>query len=265
MANDCFVLARGTSPLLISFPHVGTQIPQELHERLVPRALDVEDTDWYVHQIYAFAAAMGAGMLVSNYSRYVIDLNRPPDNTPMYGGANNTALCPTTFFNGDPLYRTGSLPAESEISLRRTTYWEPYHHALQVEIERIKSIHGYALLFDAHSIKSQVPWLFEGRLPDLNLGTVKGASCASGVRAALIEALNAQQHFSHVTDGRFSGGYITRQYGRPDNGVHAIQLEMAWRCYMKEETPYKIDPRQAATLEPVLGKLIHALLSWKPH
>lgn len=264
MANSPYHLATGTSPVLISFPHVGTDIPVDLRERLVPRALDLEDTDWYVDQLYDFATGMGAGLLVANYSRYVIDLNRPPDNTPMYGGSNNTALCPTTFFSGEPLYKIGNLPSASEIELRREAYWEPYHNALQDEIERIKATYGYAILFDAHSIKSQVPWLFEGRLPDLNLGTAKGTSCASSLRATLITALNSQTHFSHVTDGRFSGGYITRKYGRPSRDVHTIQLEMAWGCYMREEPPYVINPQRAATLQAVLKNLIDALLTWKP-
>ncbi len=265
MANFPYHLSSGTSPVLISFPHVGTKIPADLRERLTPRALGLEDTDWYVDQLYDFATEMGAGLLVANYSRYVIDLNRPPDNTPMYGASNNTALCPTTFFNGDPLYKSGCLPGEAEIALRRDVYWQPYHRALESEIARIRSIHGYAILFDAHSIKSRVPWLFEGRLPDLNLGTVKGSSCAGNLRVKLNTVLESQSHFSHVTDGRFSGGYITRHYGQPANNVHAIQLEMAWGCYMKEESPYTIDADRAARLRPVLKNLISTLQSWRPN
>ncbi len=264
MTDACYRLARGTSPLLISFPHVGTQIPEELCARLVPRALDLEDTDWHVHQLYEFAAEMGAGLLAATHSRYVIDLNRPSDDAPMYGGANNTSLCPTTFFNGDSLYRNGDVPTSAEIAERRATYWEPYHSALQEEIARLKSIHGYAILFDAHSIKSTVPWLFEGQLPDLNLGTAKGLSCAPSLRTSLMATLESQTQYSHVTDGRFSGGYITRQYGRPDRHTHAVQLEMAWGCYMKEEPPFAIDETRAKTLQPVLSALIGTLLSWKP-
>ena len=264
MAEACFSLSQATSPLLISFPHVGTEIPEELREKFVPRVFALEDTDWHVDRLYAFAADLGVSFLVSNYSRYVIDLNRPPDDAPMYGGANNTALCPLTFFSGDPLYQDGCSPSASEIAVRRAAYWEPYHNTLQAEIARIKSRFGYAILLDAHSIKSRVPWLFEGQLPDLNLGTAKGRSCAQNLRELLMATLESQTQFSHVTDARFSGGYITRQYGHPTGDVHAVQLEMAWRCYMNEEPPFKLDSQRTGTLTPILKNIVDALLSWKP-
>ena len=199
-------------------------------------------------------------------SRYVVDLNRPPDDAPMYPGANNTELCPTRFFSGEPLYREGLSPDRTEIAARVRRYWQPYHDALSAELERLKSMHGHALLWDGHSIRSELPWLFEGRLHDLNLGTANGRSCASGLRARLVEVLHAQRDFTHVTDGRFKGGYITRRYGRPEVGVHAVQMEMSFATYMREERPpWSLDAQRIErTLRPVLSALLAAMLAWRP-
>jgi N-formylglutamate deformylase len=259
--QDVFTLHRGTRPLLISMPHVGTLIPADIAARLRPRALAVEDTDWHLDTLYAFAQERGASLLVPRFSRYCIDLNRPPENTPMYAGSNNTELCPTRAFTGEPLYREGQVPDDAEIARRLRLYWRPYHEALVAELARLRAAHGQAVLFDAHSIKSELPWLFDGRLPDLNLGTAGGASCGAGLRDALAAVLAAQPQFTHVVDGRFKGGYITRQYGRPAEGVHAVQLEMCWRCYMEEAPPFDFDPARAATVLPVLRQLVEVLLA----
>jgi N-formylglutamate deformylase len=260
-----FALHRGRTPLLVSLPHVGTVIPEDIRARLLPAAWAVEDTDWHLEQLYAFARdELGASLLVPRWSRYCVDLNRPPENTPMYAGANNTELCPTRAFTGVALYPQGARPDDAEIRRRVAMYWRPYHDALAAELARLKAEHGYALLFDGHSIKSELPWLFEGRLPDLNLGTASGASCAPALRDALGAVLAAQQRFSQVVDGRFKGGYITRQYGRPQQRVHAVQLEMAWRCYMPETPPYEIDPARAAEVQPVLRALLQTMLDWTP-
>ncbi len=256
--NGIFTLHTGSSPLLISMPHVGSHIPADIGSRLAPRALAAEDTDWHLDRLYAFATDLGAS------SRYVVDLNRPPENTPMYPGVNNTELCPTHFFTGDPLYREGQAPDAAEVARRVATYWQPYHQALQAELRRIQAQHGYALLFDAHSIQSRLPWLFDGQLPDLNLGTASGASCAPGLRAALAEVLAGQRNFTQVVDGRFKGGYITRRYGQPAQGVHTVQLEMCWRCYMQEGAPYGWDPALAAPVQPLLRQLLQTLLDWRP-
>jgi len=208
--------------------------------------------------------AMGAGTLVPRYARYVVDLNRPPENAPMYPGVNNTELCPTRFFSGEPLYHEGMAPNEAEIAGRVETYWRPYHDALQAELQRLRSVHGHAVLFDAHSICSVLPWLFEGQLPDLNLGTVNGSSASPDLREALSKVLQSQSQFTQVVDGRFKGGHITRHYGRPADNVHAIQLEMCWRCYMAEEPPYAIDPTRATAVLPVLRALVQTLLDWRP-
>jgi N-formylglutamate deformylase len=264
MSDTVFTLHPGDTPLLVSLPHVGTRIPATLRDRLVPRALNVEDTDWHLAPLYDFVRAMGASLIVPQHSRYVIDLNRPPENTPMYAGANNTELCPTRFFTGEALYRAGQEPDDTDITGRCETYWQPYHQALKTELARIKARHGHAILFDGHSIKSALPWLFDGQLPDLNLGTVHGASCAPGLRTALAGVLASQGGFTHVVDGRFKGGYITRHHGRPLEGIHAAQLEMCWRCYMPEEPPFAIDPTRANQVLPVLRALVQTMIDWRP-
>jgi N-formylglutamate deformylase len=259
-----FELHRGSTPLLVSLPHSGELIPADLHGRLVARALGVEDTDWHLQRLYAFAAGLGASVLTPRASRYVVDLNRPPDNAPMYPGANNTELCPTRFFTGDPLYVDGGAPTDDEVARRTVQWWQPYHGALQGELARLRAEHGHAVLFDGHSIKSALPWLFEGTLPALNLGTVDGASCAPALRDALAGVLAAQDRYSHVVDGRFKGGYITRHYGRPAQQVHAVQLEMTWACYMDETPPYGFRADRAAEVTPVLQALLTTMRDWTP-
>ena len=259
-----YTLRRGTTPLLISMPHVGTQVPQELKPCFTERALEVEDTDWFLDRLYAFAAEWGAGLLVPRLSRYVIDLNRPSDNRPMYAGRNNTELCPTRHFTGDALYREGQVPDEAEVSVRVALYWQPYHDALVEETTRLHALHGHAVLFDAHSIKSELPWLFEGTLPHMNLGTAEGTSCAPSLRDALAAVLQGQRDYSYVVDGRFKGGHITRAYGRPGEGVHAVQLEMCWRAYMEEAPPWRWHEGRAAAVTPLLRALVRTMIDWRP-
>jgi N-formylglutamate deformylase len=261
MSDRIFSLHRGKRPLLVSLPHVGTEIPKNLQADYVPHALEVEDTDWHLASLYALAKHIGASLIAPRYSRYVIDLNRPPENTPMYAGANNTELCPTRSFAGQPLYMQGHEPDEPEIEYRRRVYWQPYHDALRAELDRIKEKHGYVVLWDAHSIKSELPWLFEGKLPDLNLGTAGGTSCAPVLTIALGHLLETQNKFTHVINGRFKGGYITRHYGRPQEHVHAVQLEMCFSCYMNEEPPYMVDAGRAGRLLPLLRSLLLTALA----
>ena len=262
--DEGYTLHRGSTPLLVSVPHAGTRIPDEVRDRFVDRARDVEDTDWHLDRVYAFARELGAGLIVPTYSRYLIDLNRPPDNAPMYPGANNTELCPTRFFTGDPLYREGRAPDDAEVARRRDRYWRPYHTALAAELKRLRSDHGHAIVFDGHSIRSELPWLFEGRLPDLNLGTANGASCAASLRGTLADILASQNDFTQVVDGRFKGGYITRHYGRPGERQHAVQLEMCFACYMGECAPFAYDDSRTQRLLPVLTRLVRALIDWTP-
>jgi N-formylglutamate deformylase len=265
MTDPVFDLHRGHRSLLVSVPHAGHLIPDDLKPHFAERALAAEDTDWFLDELYGFVREMGASLIVPRYSRYVIDLNRPPENVPMYPGVNNTELVPTRSFTGEPLYREGQVPDEAEVGRRLRTYWRPYHEALQEELARLKAEHGHVVLFDGHSIKSQLPWLFEGQLPDLNLGTVDGTSCDPALRRGLMEVLARQNHFTHVTDGRFKGGYITRHYGRPDEGMHAVQLEKCWCCYMGESPPFALDPACTQRLQPVLRALVSTMLDWTPH
>ncbi|HEX4511110.1 MAG TPA: N-formylglutamate deformylase [Burkholderiaceae bacterium] len=261
---DVCTLVRGSTPLLVSVPHCGRAIPAAMTDAYLPRALAVEDTDWHLERLYAFATTLGASLLVPRHSRFVIDLNRPPDDAPMYPGANNTELCPTHFFTGDPLYVGGRAPDPAEIARRRERYWAPYHRALGAELERLRADHGHAVLFDAHSIKARLPWLFEGRLPALNLGTAAGTSCSTDLRDALAAVLAGQARHDHVVDGRFKGGYITRHYGRPAEHVHAVQLEMIWDCYMDEDAPWNFRPQRAAEIQPLLEALLVTMRDWRP-
>ena len=250
-------LHKGTEPILVSMPHIGTDIPNALQVHFVPRALDVEDTDWHLARLYDFLPSMGASVLTPTISRYVIDLNRPPDNAPMYPGASNTELCPTHFFTGEALYQAGQEPTPQEIERRKAFYWQPYHEALSAELARIKAIHGFALLWDAHSIRSQIPWLFEGKLPDLNIGTASGSAAHPTISDAAASEVN---RFSHVVNGRFKGGYITRNYGRPAQHIHAIQLEKCQSTYMRETSPFAYDEGLASQLKPTLQQMVQSSL-----
>ena len=262
MTQQTYLLQRGWTPLVLSLPHVGTEIPDALKPLYVDRALAVEDTDWHLEKLYDFAIALGASVIFPKFSRYVIDLNRPPDNAPMYPGASNTELCPSTFFNGEPLYRNGLKPGATEVDQRRETYWRPYHDALHAELARVREKCGYALLWDGHSIRSEIPWLFEGKLPDLNLGTASDASCDSSLRTRLAEFLAGDTKNSHAVDGRFKGGYITRHYGQPDTGIHAVQMEMCQSLYMQEVPPFAYDEAKAAQIQPTLKQLLQIMLGW---
>lgn len=256
-----YTLSQGTRPVLISMPHCGTVIPQAMQADYVPRALATEDTDWHMPLLYAFAKSLGASVIVPHHARYVIDLNRPPDDTPMYPGASNTELCPTRFFTGESLYREGHAPDRAAQMSLLTQYWQPYHDALAGELARLRSVHGRVLLWDAHSIRSEIPWLFEGRLPDLNVGTANGASADASIAQAVMDACTAYPAFSHVLNGRFKGGYITRHYGQPTQGVHAVQLEMCQSLYMREEAPYDYLPERANAVIPTLEAMVRAALT----
>ena len=264
MTAQSYVSRQGTTRLVLSLPHVGTEIPDTLKPMYVPRALAVEDTDWHLKTLYDFAFDLGASIITPKISRYVIDLNRPSDNTPMYPGASNTALCPSTFFDGSPLYREGVTLSIDEVGERRDRYWRPYHDALGTELARVREKFGYALLWDGHSIRSEIPWLFEGKLPDLNLGTASGTSCADSLSILLATELQSQSQFTHAVDGRFKGGYITRHYGRPAQQIHAVQMEMCQSLYMQEALPFTYLKGRAAMVQPVLRRLLETMLSWQP-
>jgi N-formylglutamate deformylase len=230
-------LHRGTAPLLVSLPHDGTELPPGIAARMTEQARAVPDTDWHVSRLYAFADELGASILVPRYSRYVVDLNRPPDDASLYPGQNTTGLCPAVRFSGDPVYLPGQEPTTGEIAERVERYWRPYHDALRAELERLRALHGRVLLWEGHSIRgSDLPFLFEGRLPDLNLGTASGASCRPETQARIEAALAAQSRYDWVANGRFKGGYITRHYADPARGIEAVQLETSQRIYMDEDS-----------------------------
>lgn len=254
-----FELHRGELPLLVSQPHDGTGLPESIAARMTAEARGVPDTDWHISRLYRFARAMGASVLRPHWSRYVVDLNRPPDDVSLYPGQNTTGLCPVTRFDGGPVYRDGQSPSEDEVAERVQRYWRPYHHALQAEIDRLRQQHGAVLLWEAHSIRGECPYLFDGRLPDLNIGTASGASC-DAARVARIESILAgQAGFDWVVNGRFKGGYITRHYGRPGASVDAVQLEIAQRTYMDERS-FDYLESQAAVLQSLLKRLLSAAL-----
>jgi N-formylglutamate deformylase len=257
-------IARGDSPLVVDIPHAGTYVPGAIAARLTPAACAFPDTDWHVEKLFAFARDIGATLLVATHSRYVVDLNRNPSGAALYPGADNTELCPTRTFAGEPVLAEGDAPDSAEVAARRTEYFEPYHALLSAEIERVRSRHGYAILLDGHSIRSHVPRFFAGRLPDLNLGTADGASCAPAVQNCAALVLAGAAEFSSVVNGRFKGGFVTRHYGVPARGVHALQLEIAQACYMDEAPPYPWDPARAARLVGLLERLGAALLTTHP-
>ncbi len=250
-------LHRGQVPLLVSLPHDGSHIPAELAVRMVPAARAAPDTDWFVSRLYDFVRDLGASVLVPSHSRYVVDLNRPPDDTSLYPGQNTTGLCPAVRFDGEPVYLPGQAPTPDEVAARVERYWRPYHAALAGEIARLRARHGRVLLWEGHSIRGVLPFLFEGRLPDLNLGTAAGASCTPTTQARLETVLAGQSLYSHVVNGRFKGGYITRHYGRPADGVEAVQLELAQSTYM-DDAEREYAPGRARRLQALLSALLRA-------
>ena len=263
--SDIFELRSGDSPLLVAMPHVGTQIPEDIAARMTPEALQLADTDWHVDTLYAAALLPGCSVLRAKLSRYVVDLNRAPDDSAMYAGQANTGLVPQLSFDGSPLYREGELPDAAETVQRREQYWRPYHDALRTELERIRARCGWAVLWDAHSIRSQVPRLFAGTLPDLNFGTYDGASCAPSFSNAIMSVANAQTRYSTVLNGRFKGGYTTRHYGQPPQGIHAMQLELCQHCYLETEaSPFAVSETKRARLAETIGVLLNEAAQWKP-
>ncbi|MBK9114975.1 MAG: N-formylglutamate deformylase [Betaproteobacteria bacterium] len=259
-----WTLQRGEGPVIVNVPHAGTHVPMLLAPLLAPEARTLPDTDWHVEKLYAFAAEAGATLMCATHSRYVVDLNRDPSGAALYAGADNTEICPTRTFANAPVYAAGTTLTADDVGARVAGYFLPYHAALAAEVERVRARHGYAVLLDGHSIRSVAPRFFAGRLPDLNLGTADGASAAAAVQARAAAELAGATGFTHVVNGRFKGGWITRHYGRPAQGIHALQLEVAQACYMDEEPPYPWDAARAAPLVQVLRRLVAALAAWRP-
>lgn len=261
--TEVFDLRRGHSPLIISMPHSGEELGAYA-ARMTADALKIADTDWHLPALYGFLADMDVTVLHAHYSRYVIDLNRDPSGKSLYPGQNVTELCPTTTFDERPIYLAGEAPHAAEERDRVSHFWQPYHNALNAEIERVRHIHGYALLWDAHSIRSQVPRFFGGRLPDFNLGTNDGQSCAPDLAEAVYKAAAVADGYDAVLNGRFKGGFITRKYGQPAKGVHAIQLELSQITYMDESFPFSMIGHKAEGVAPHIRAMLEAMLDWKP-
>ena len=264
---DWLVVQRGSAPLIVSFPHTGTLIPAEIEQRLVSPWLGRKDADWWIDKLYDFAAELGATLVRTAISRTVIDVNRDPSGVSLYPGQATTELCPTTTFDGEPLYRDGQTPDEAEIARRRETWFDPYHTALKAEIERLRSEHDAVVLYEAHSIRSLIPRLFDGPLPNFNIGTNSGSSCGAALTGAVEAACDASG-FSRVINGRFKGGYTTRHYGQPKAGVHALQMELACRGYMDDPTepptadtwPSAYSSERAAPMRAALTQVLQACL-----
>jgi N-formylglutamate deformylase len=255
-------LSLGRIPLIVSLPHVGTQLPADIARTMTPVAAELVDTDWHVERLYDFAKQSGASWLQARVSRYAIDVNRPPDNQSLYPGQTTTELCPTATFAGQPLYTAGN-PTEEEIGRRRERYWKPYHAMLRELVEVTRARFGYAVLLDAHSIRSELPRLFTGRLPHINVGTNDGRSCAPALSEQVMTVLSAQDRFTHVLNGRFKGGYITRTFGNPAEHVHAMQIELAQCAYMNESGS-DYDPSIAQPLRSLLHKLVAEMVRFDP-
>ena len=254
----------GATPLLVSIPHGGTAIPPELAARMTAAARSTPDTDWHMERLYDFLGDLDCSIIVATQSRYVIDLNRAPDGAPLYPGASETELCPTSRFDGEEIYLENQAPDAAEIAARRYAVWQPYHDKIAEELRVSRDRHGMALLWDAHSIRSEVPRFFEGKLPDLNLGTGGGASADPGLTGLLTAVAKdaGTLGYSHAVNGRFKGGYITRTHGDPAQGVQAVQLELSQATYMDEDPPFTFREDLADRVRPVLQGLLQSYLAW---
>jgi N-formylglutamate deformylase len=251
-----YLFHHRNSPILFSIPHDGTNIPANIAANMHDFAIKSPDRDFFVSQLFSFAKDFDISLLKTNISRYVIDMNRAANDTSLYPGQSVTELCPTTSFINEKLYR--SLPLAGEIKQRITKYWQPYHQIITDKLETIKQQHGFAILVDCHSIKSHVPRFFEGQLPDINIGTNSGKSCSKSIISKIENTLKSQSKYSYVIDGRFKGGYITRHYGKPDNSIHAIQIEISQLNYMDENhNRYLVD--KAEQLKTLLIRMVNQL------
>ena len=267
--HEWLALHHGDAPLLVSFPHTGTEIPAAIEANLVSPWLARKDADYWVDVLYDFAHEMGATTLRTAMSRTVVDVNRDPSGASLYPEQATTALCPIDTFDGEPLYAPGREPDEAEIARRRAAYFDPYHAAINSELQRLRARHPRVVLFDAHSIRSVVPRLFDGTLRQFNIGTNNGATCGPALIARL-EKICAASSFDHVVNGRFRGGYITRHYGKPANGIHAVQMELAMRGYLHEPDeklteanwPAPLEDAHAATLRVALRDILDACVNF---
>jgi formiminoglutamase len=256
-------ITRGESPVVLGLPHTGTDLPDGIGDALNDRGRAIADTDWHIHDLYE-GLLEGVTSVRTRIHRYAIDVNRDPSGESLYPGQNTTGLCPVTDFDGQPIYRDGHTPDGAEIERRRRAYHAPYHAALRAELERVKATHGFAVLYDCHSIRSRIPFLFDGTLPDFNIGTNNGRTCDPSIEAPVLDRCTAADGYSTVLNGRFKGGWTTRHYGRPDEAVHAIQMELAQSTYMQEQPPWRFDTSRAQHLRTHLHLILQDLVRWRP-
>lgn len=257
-------ISRGDSPLVLGLPHTGTDLPEDCAARLNDTGLAIADTDWHIHRLYA-GLVPDATSVRTRIHRYAIDVNRDPAGDSLYPGQNTTGLCPVTDFDGLPIYREGQAPDAAEIARRRDLYFAPYHAALAAELERVRDLHGFVVLYDCHSIRANIPFLFDGRLPDFNIGTNSGASCAPELEASVTKICAEAEGYTSILNGRFKGGWTTRHYGRPENGMHAIQMELAQATHLAAEAPpWDYDPVRAERLRTPLRLILETLRDWRP-
>ena len=251
-------VTRGDGPVLLAQPHGGTEVPKAILTRLNAEGQALADTDWHITRLYDGLLA-NASVVSTPVHRYVIDANRGADDASLYPGQNTTGLCPTTTFDGKPIYRADQQPSQDEIATRQKTYHQPYHDALRDQLERIHQRHGYAILYDCHSIRSLVPYLFEGKLPDFNIGSNSGASCDTAIEQAVQQRCETAPGYDCVLNGRFKGGWTTRHYGRPEDGYHAIQMELAQCNYMQESAPWQYESARADRLRKILAQVLEKI------
>lgn len=262
LESEIFKLKRGNSKLLVSMPHVGTKLPGWLISRMSKEAINLPDTDWYLEELYDFLQEMDVTLIAANYSRYVVDLNRSASDISLYPGSDVTGLCPTDTFSRELIYEQETSLDAIEIKTRLNKYWYPYHHALASEIARIKAIHGNVIVWEAHSIRSEVPRFFDGELPQLNLGTADGVTCQQALIDKIVDVIKANGDYSWVENGRFKGGFITRHYAQPSLGINTMQLELAMRSYMDESSlSPSFDNDKAQSLRVLLKAMMQSILN----
>lgn len=253
---------RGDSPIVLGLPHAGTFVPNGIHAQLNDNGRKLADTDWHINQLYD-GLLPDLTTVRANFHRYVIDANRDPAGISLYPGQNTTGLVPLTDFDGADIWHTP--PSAAENAQRRVTFHAPYHAALKAEIARVRALHGVAILYDCHSIRSEIAFLFDGTLPDFNIGTDNGATCAASVQSAVTDICAAAPNYTSVVNGRFRGGWTTRHYAQPDAGVQSIQMELAQSTYLTDEAaPWTYHATKAAILRPHLTSILTALAALAP-
>ena len=251
-------VVEGSKPLIIAQPHGGTWIAPDIYQRLNEKGQAIADTDWHINRLYD-GLIDDITVVQSHIHRYVIDANRGPDDESLYPGQNTTGLCPLTDFNGSPIYLPGEQPDSNEIEQRRLHYHKPYHDALSSQIDRLRQIHESVIVYDCHSIRSQIPFLFDGVLPDFNIGTYNGRSCNSKIEKIVYEICTSNEAYTTIVNGRFKGGWTTRHYGNSKSNVQAIQMELTQSTYMQEDPPWSYDANKSSQIRKSLGAILTSL------